>query len=151
MKNVLKKLEKANFIHHVHKQAIVVDTIHFIEELRKNKDKFQVIKLFEPDDAYLDFMDLRVKSNLILSGFYDYLYTLLPKDTDDVMLSCNIDNEFTFIAFKDIQKYNVIVEDIFATKKRLPIHLCSIDLDYETKIHILMYDNNFKLPGFNLN
>jgi|LakMenEpi03Aug12_release.lakeMendotaPanAssembly.Ray.scaffolds.fasta_scaffold177798_2 hypothetical protein len=151
MKKVLQKLEKSNFIKQVHKQVIVADTINFIDTLKSNKNKFLCTKVFKLDNDYLDFMDLRIKSTLILSGFYDYLHTFINKNTDDIMLTCNIDNNFTFLAFKNIQKSTDIIEDIFLTENKIPIHLSTIDLDYETKIHILMYDNKFQFPGFSLN
>ena len=151
MENVLQKLESSKFINHIHKQVIVADTVDFLDKIPDNKDKFKFIKLFKPDSEYLEFMDLRIKSSIILSGFYDCLNVFNSSEADNVMMSCNIADLYTFIAFKDIDEYESIVSDVFFNKHVIPLHLMSVDLDYKLRIHILMYNNYFKLPGFNLN
>lgn len=145
MKNILEKLEKAKFIGNIHKQALLADTMHYIDRIKDNIDRFQSPLLSIKSKKYKHFLDLRVKSNVMVSGFYDYLVSFATsKVSDDSVISCNIDDGYLLVAFKDRSAFKIVMNDIFEEQNILPLHMTEIDLDYNLKIHILLYDQRNK-------
>lgn len=151
MKNLLRKLEKSNFIASMHKQTMVVDTTKYIDSIKENLDKFNYVKIFKKSSDFREFMDLRVKSTIMIAGFFDYMELFKEDDSDDTMISANIEGEFTIVAFKNPLQTRDIIDTMFAKLNSIPIHNVIVNLDYKTKVYILFYDNRFELPGFELN
>jgi hypothetical protein len=148
MKNLLQKLEKSKFIDGVHKLALWADVIEFMDLLKNRPKTFEYSKSYKLEDVH--FWDLRIKFNLMGSGFYQYLSHYLETQ-DDLMLSCNIDDDFILVAFKGKKNIENIIEYYFDRFKSIPVHNIEVDLDYNNKVHILMYDRKFKFPGIELN
>jgi len=150
MKHLLKKLEKSKFIDSIHRTALWADAIAFMDLMRDSPDAFECTKSYRLEDLHA--WDLRVKFNLMASGFYQYLEKYCANDPDnDLMLSCNIDEKYIFVAFKGKKNVTTVIEYYFGKYKSIPVHNAIIDLDYSNKVHILMYDRDFEFPGINLN
>lgn len=149
MKNLLQKLESSKFIDSVHKLTLWADTIEFMDLIKKNPDTFEYTKSYRLEDLHA--WDLRIKFNLMASGFYQYLGQYLSVTSDELMLSCNIDDEFILVAFKGTKNIETIIEYYFQKFKSIPVHNVEVDLDFNNKVHILMYDRRFKFPGIDLN
>lgn len=151
MKNLLRKLEKSKFITNIHRQALIAETASYIDSLNSHLDKLTIIKFFRLDPETCNFMDMRVKSLIMLSGLFDYFTPLIEDSKNELMLSAKLDGDFTVVAFKDLQAVPEITSLMFSKLSTVPVHLTSMDLDYKTTIYILFYDNQFELPGYNLN
>lgn len=149
MKNLLQKLEESKFIDGVHKLALWADAIEFMDTISKNPNTFQFTKSYELETLHA--WDLRIKFNLMASGFYQYLEQYLQTKIDDLMLSCNIDEDFILVAFRGRKNIETIIEYYFGKFNSIPVHNIEINLDYNNKVHILMYDKKFKFPGIELN
>lgn len=149
MKNLLQKLEESKFIDSVHKLALWADTMEFMDMLKKDPETFEFTKSYELEKLHA--WDLRVKFNLMASGFYQYLEHYLQTKIDDLMLSCNIDDDYILVAFKGKKNIETIIEYYFQRFKSIPVHNIEVDLDFNNKVHILMYDRKLKFPGIELN
>lgn len=150
MKNLLKRLEESKFIDSIHMRTLWVDTMEFMEYMKDHPDSFEYTKSYRLEDIHA--WDLRVKFNVMASGFYQYLQKYCEADPDnDLMLTCNIDEKFTFVAFKGKKNLQKVVEYYYDQFNSIPVHDTILDLDYNSKIHILMYDKKFKFPEISLN
>lgn len=149
MKNILQNLEASNFITDIHKTTMWVDSIQFAKLIKEDPGSLEILKRY--DGVGSEIRDLRVKFNLVTSGFFDFLRTYSSTDDAEMMLSCNINDELLLAAFKNITDYPQIVMYNFLTYGMIPIHFSTIPLDFRKKIHILMYDRKFNFPGSSLN
>ena len=149
MKNILQKLEDAKFIDSIHKLTLWADITEFMDLLKKKPETFQFAKSYVIDDLHM--WDLRIKFNLMCSGFYQYIEHYLESNDSDLMLSCNIDDDFSLVAFRGKKNIRTIIEYYFDRFKSIPVHDIEVNLDYNNKVHILMYDRRMKFPGIDLN
>lgn len=150
MKGLLKKLEKSKFIDDIHKQTLWADSVEFMKIITETPNLFECTKSY--DINLYEAWDLRVKFNIMASGFYDYIKLYSTKyEGDDLMLSCNLDDTYSLVAFEGADNTKKIIAYHFQKFHMLPVHYIEINLDYESNIHILMYNENFVFPGINLN
>jgi hypothetical protein len=154
MENVLQKLEKSKFISNIYKKALTVDSIDFMQIIKENKVPKDIqygIKQYHPSKTLTTYLDLKIKFSIISSGFYKFMMDMLSSNNkQNLMISCNVVNKFTLLAYKDQRDTQNVKYHALDSNNTIPIHHSIINLDYDKKIHILLYDNNFKLPGYSL-
>lgn len=150
MKNILEKLESSNFIHETHRRLMWADAIKFMEQNKYTNKKLNDGFIKSYLLKHIRNGELRIRFNLMATGFYQYLKFYFS-DSKEYMLSCSIDDDLMLVAFLDTKNQNSIKLYNFTLYNVIPIHQTIINLDFKTKVHILMYDKRFKLPGMELN
>ena len=152
MENILRKLEKVNFISGVHDKLLAAEAIQFIEKAGLTSDSFLHQPLLSKKPKHvITYLDSFVKFNVMATGLFHYLKKFDGDDVDDLMINCNIDDQILLVAYKNEKDKRYVSKITFREMGLLPIHSTTIDLDYDNKIHILLYNKKLGFPEINLN
>lgn len=149
MKNILKSLEESKFISNIHTTALWADAFNFAKLIKKNPKAINMLKSYKEDAIVTG--ALRVKFNLMTSGFHEYLGVLIDNSNDELMLSCNMPDGLLLVAYKGSENTNNVINYLFSYCKSIPIDRDIINLDFDNKVHILLYDLRLAFPGFSVN
>jgi hypothetical protein len=85
------------------------------------------------------------------TGLAHYLRKIEEFDEENLMVNCNIDDRILLVAYKNANDRRYISKMTFIETGMLPIHSTSVDLDYNNKVHILLYNKKIGFPEINLN
>lgn len=152
MENILKQLERCNFISNVHDKLLTAEAIQFIEAAGlKNEPFVQHVSIKGRSKKETAYLDSFVKFNIMATGLFQYLRKIDTVDSDNLMINCNIDDQILLVAYKNESDKKYISKLNFIEMGLLPIHSTSINLDYDNKVHILLYNKRSGFPEINLN
>jgi len=152
MKKVLQKLETSNFISGIHNKLLVAESIRFLETTRITDGRIiDHICTTHRSKRELDYLDSFVKFNVAATGLYQFLYKLEDDDDGSLMVNVNIDDRILLVAYKNEKDKSYVSNITFHEFGLIPIHSTSINLDYNNKVHILLYNKKAGFPEINLN
>lgn len=152
MENILKRLQDCNFISGIHDKVLTAEAIKFIDSAGLHSTSFiEHIACKKRKIEETAFLDSFVKFNLMATGLAHYLRKIEELDDESLMVNCNIDDRILLVAYKNPKDRKNISKMTFNETGMLPIHAVSIDLDYNNKVHILLYNKKIGFPEINLN
>jgi hypothetical protein len=152
MKNILKRLQSSSFISGIHDKLLTAEAIRFIETAGLQSKPFtEHICIKHRSISETEYLDSFIKFNLMATGLAQYLKKLDSDDAEGLMVNCNIDDRILLVAYKNEDDTRYISKLNFYEMGLLPIHSTSIDLDYNNKVHILLYNKKIGFPEIIMN